>query len=92
MVESFCYLRDMIEAGGGVEVTTRARVRYAWTKCRELFPILTARDASQKVREKVYMACVQSVIVYGSETRAVKVEDESRENDGLVEVRSRTGG
>ena len=78
LVEKFCYLGDMIEAGGGVKVATRARVRCAWAKFRELSPILTARDASQKVRGKVYRVCVQSVMVYFSETWAVKVEDEKK--------------
>ena len=30
MVDRFCYLGDMIGAGGGVEEAIRARVRCAW--------------------------------------------------------------
>jgi len=77
-VEKFCYLGDMIGAGGGVEEASRARVRCAWAKFRELSPILTARGASLKVKGKVYRACVQSVLVYGSETWAMKVDDTRR--------------
>jgi hypothetical protein len=74
-VDRFCYLGDMLEVGGGVEEATKARVKCAWGKFRELIPILTARGASLKVKGKLYRACVQSVVVYGSETWATKVTD-----------------
>ena len=48
MVDRFCYLGDMIGAGGGVEEATRARVRCAWAKFRKLSPILTIKGASLK--------------------------------------------
>ena len=47
-------------------------------KFRELTPILTARRASLKLKGKVYRTCVQSVLVYGSETWAMKAEDMQR--------------
>src|SRR6266496_2955634 len=78
MVDRFCYLGDMIGAGGEVEEAIRARVRCAWAKFRELSPILMTKGASFKVIGKVYRACVQSVLIYGSETWAVRVEDGSK--------------
>ena len=36
VVDEFCYLGDMIGSGGGVEETSRTRVRCAWAKIREL--------------------------------------------------------
>ena len=63
---------------GGAEEASRARVRRAWAKFRELSPILTARGASLIVKGKFYRACVQSVLVYGSETWAMKVDDMQR--------------
>ena len=77
-VEEFCYLRDMIGAGGGAGEAARARVRCAWSKFRELAPVLTSRGASLKVKGKVYRTCVQRVMVYGSETWPMKVEDVQR--------------
>ena len=68
MVDRFCYLGDMIGAGGVVEEAIRPRVRCAWAKFRELSPILMTQGASLKVKGKVYRACVQSVLIYGSET------------------------
>ena len=77
-VEKFCYLGDTIAAGGGAEVASRARVRCAWAKFRELAPILTSRGASLKVKGQVYRSCVQTVLIYGSETWPVKTEDMQR--------------
>jgi hypothetical protein len=74
-VDKFCYLGDMIAAGGGAEEASRARVRCAWAKFRELAPILTSRGASFKVKGRVYKACVQRVLLYGSETWPMKMED-----------------
>src|SRR5258706_73242 len=54
------------------------RVRYAWTKFRELAPVLTSTAASLKVKGKVYRACVQKVMVYGSETWPANREDMQR--------------
>ena len=69
---------DAIEDGGGAEEATRARVKCAWSKFKELAPILTTRGASLKLKGKIYRACVQRVMVYGSETWATKVEDMQR--------------
>ena len=50
----------------------RARVRCTWAKFKELSPILTARGASYRIKGKIYKACVQSVLTYGTETWARK--------------------
>jgi Reverse transcriptase (RNA-dependent DNA polymerase) len=74
-VDSFCYLGDMLSAGGGAEEAVRCRVRCAWGKFKELLPIITSRGTSLIVKGKIYKACVQTVMIYGSETWAMKVED-----------------
>src|SRR6267154_1547090 len=40
--------------------------------------LLTARGASLRVKGKIYSACVQRVLVYGSETWVMKVDDMQR--------------
>jgi hypothetical protein len=77
-VNKFCYLGDMIGNGGGAEEATRTRVRCAWGKFTELAPMLTRRGASLKMKGKIYRICVQSVMIYGSETWPMKVEDMNR--------------
>src|SRR5437899_398898 len=69
---------DVIGKGGGAEEASRARVRCAWGKFRDLRMLLTARGASLRVKEKIYRACVQRVLVYGSETWPMKVNDMQR--------------
>ena len=71
-VSKFCYLGDTLGAGKGVEGAARARVRCAWAKFKELSPILTAWDASYRIKGKIYKASVQSVLTYGTETWAMK--------------------
>ena len=72
-VPNFRYLGDTLGAGGGVEEAARARVRCAWAKFKEISPILTARSASYHMKGKIYKACVQSVLTYGTETWAMKI-------------------
>ena len=43
-------------------------VCWAWGKFRELSGILTRKDVPLKLKEKVYMTCMKSAVVYGSET------------------------
>ena len=54
-----------------MEEAARTRVRCAWAKFK-LCPILTARGASYRKKGKIYRACVQSVLAYGTETWAMK--------------------
>jgi hypothetical protein len=68
----------MIGSGGSAEDASSMRVKCAWGKFRELLPILTARRASLNLKGKVYLTCVQSVMVYGSEMWAMKAEDMQR--------------
>ena len=78
LVNRFRYLGDMVGAGGGAEEASRARVRSAWCKFRELAPFLTKRGASLTLKGKLYSVCVRSVMVYGSETWEMRVEDMNR--------------
>ena len=56
----------------GQEEAARARVRCAWAKFKELSPDLTARGASYRIKGRIYRACVQSALTYGTETCAMK--------------------
>jgi len=49
-VDKFCYLGDLIGAGGGAEEAARARVRCASAKFRELARELSSRGSSFKVK------------------------------------------
>src|SRR5260221_13778402 len=60
------------------EESSRASVRCAWGKFRDLKMLLTARGGSLRVKGNIYRACVQRVLVYGSETWPMKVDDMQR--------------
>ena len=63
VVASFCYLGDMLSAGGGCEMAVTTHVKTAWKKFRELLPVL-----SYKTRGHVYSSCVRSAMLHASET------------------------
>ena len=68
VVASFCYLGDMLSAGGGCEMAVTTRVKIAWKKFRELLPVLTSRHLSYKTHGHVYSSCVRSAMLHASET------------------------
>ena len=68
VVASFCYLGDMLSAGGGCEMAVTTRVKIAWKKFRELLPVLTSRHLSYKTCGHVYSSCVRSAMLHSSET------------------------
>ena len=63
-VGKFCYLGNILTADGGADSAVVARVRCAWKKFRELFPILTFKGALLKLKDKVYGSCVRSCMMY----------------------------
>ena len=89
----FCYLGDILGTGGGAEEAARARVRCAWAEFKELSPILTPRGASYRIKGKIYRACVQIVLTYGTEIWAMKVANlQSLERTEWMMVRWMCGG
>ena len=56
VVASFCYLGDMLSAGGGCEMAVTTRVKMSWKKFRELLPVLTSRHLSYKTRGQLLRA------------------------------------
>ena len=68
LVASFCYLGDMLSAGGGCEITVTTRVKTAWKKFRELLPVLKSRNLSNKTHGHVYSSCMWSTMLHASET------------------------
>ena len=62
----------MLKDAGRVEQAVAARVRAAWMKFRELGGILHIQRASSRMKGVVYKACVRSLVMYGTETWAMK--------------------
>ena len=74
-VNGFYYLGDMLEAARGCGEASRTRVRGAWEQFKEFAELLTRRGIPLRQKGRVYRSCVQSVMVYASETWAVRVEE-----------------
>ena len=68
-------------------------MRCALAKFKELSPILTVRGAPYRIKRRIYSACVQSVLIYGTETWAMKADDlRSLERTERMMVRWMCGG
>ena len=74
VVDSFRYLGDSIGQSGSYFEAITDRVRAAWKNFHSLLPVLTNSGISLKVRGHAYNACIRSVLLYASETWAVKVD------------------
>ena len=79
VVPEFCYLGDMLSAGGGCELAAITRCKCAWGKFRQLLPLLTNRQVPLLTRGKVYSSCVRSVMLHhAAETWAMKADTLNR--------------
>jgi len=74
-VDKFCYLGDVLCTDGGVQGAVIARTRAGWKKFKELTKVLCMRGLSLKLKGIVYKSCVRSVMSYGAECWAMKVDD-----------------
>jgi hypothetical protein len=74
-VEKFCYLGDVLSTEGGVQGAVVARIRAGWKKFKEVAKVLCMRGLSLKLKGVLYKSCVRSVMSYGAECWAIKVDD-----------------
>ncbi len=68
VVDSFCFLGNVIRCEGGAEAAVRGRIACAWKSWRELASLLVNENIPLGSRAQVYRACVRSVLLYGAET------------------------
>ena len=78
VVPEFCYLGDMLSAGGGCELAAITRCKCAWGKFRQLLPLLTNRLVPLLTRGKVHSSCVRSMMLHAAETWAMKADTLNR--------------
>ena len=58
----FYYLGDMLSAGGGCELASITRCKWAWAKFRQLLPLLANCHLSSLTRGGVYTTCVKRAV------------------------------
>jgi len=76
LVDTFCYLGDMLSVDGDADAAVEARIRTGWNKFRQLVPLLTNRDISLIRTGRLFSSCVRSRMLHGSETWPVRKENE----------------
>ena len=83
VVPEFCYLGDMLSAGGRCELASIKRCECAWAKFRQLLPLLANRHLSLLTRGRVYSTCVRRAMLHAAETWPVTVStlNRLRQND-----------
>ena len=67
-VGQFCYLGDILNGKGSSSMVSINRVRSGWRKFRELSDVLTNKKIALRLKGRVYVAYIQSIMLYGSET------------------------
>ena len=65
LVDMFCYLGDMLSVDGDDESAVEG-VCKVWNKFRELVPLLTNKDVSVLMRQKLYTNCICSCMLHSS--------------------------
>ena len=68
VVDSYCYLGDMLLAAGGCELSTTTCLKTTWKNFKELLPVLSSHHISFKTCGHVYSSCVWSTMLHASET------------------------
>ena len=78
VVNKFCYLGDMLDAKGGAESSSIARVQCGWKKFNDLLPFLGSRAVSLPMKGEIYSRCVRPSMLHGSETWPMRQEEKNR--------------
>ena len=85
MVDKFCYyIDDILSVVGDADAPVEARIRIGLNKFRQLVPLLTNRDVSL-IRRRLYISCVRSSMLHGSETWPVR-KDKNSSGDEIANV------
>ena len=74
----FCYLWDMLDAKGGAESSSVARVQSGWKKFKDLLPFLESRAVSLPMKGEIYSTCIRPSMLHGSETWPMRHKEKVR--------------
>ena len=76
-VNSYCYLRDNENGGGGSELAVTRRIGLDWKAFNSVSSMLYGKRHTWNIEGQIYKTCVRPVMTYGSETWVVKAVEES---------------
>ena len=77
-VEKFKYLGSTLDHTGGCEADVENRIKAAWAKWKEVSGVVCDRKMPRKVKVKIYCTVIRPVLMYGSETWALRRKEESK--------------
>ena len=86
-VDTFKYLGSVIKATGGCEEEAKERVKRHGGKWREVRRVICDRHIPRRVNAKVYRTIVRPVLLYGSETWALRKRRGRYNNENRTEMR-----
>ena len=65
LMDTFCYLGDMLSVEGDADAAAEASIRVGWNKFRQSAPLLS-------IRIQLYSTCARSSMLHVSETWPVR--------------------
>ena len=77
-MEKFKYLESTLSQGGGCEAEVESRIKAAWGKWREVSGVVCDRKMPIKLKIKIYNSVIRPVLMYGSETWALRRKEEAK--------------
>ena len=78
LVDMFCYLSDTLSVDGDANAAVEARLGKGWNTFRQLVPLLTNKDVSLLMREKLCTSCASICMfcmLHGSDMWPVNKEN-----------------
>ena len=76
-VNSYCYLGDNVNGGGGNELAVTQRIGLGWKAFNSVSSMLCGKRHTWNIKGQIYRTCVRPVMTYGSETWVVRSLEES---------------
>ena len=67
-VNSYCYLGDKMNGGGGSELAVTRRIGLGWKAFNSVSSMLCGKRHTWNIKGQIYKTCVRPVMTYGSET------------------------
>ena len=77
-VEKFRYLGSTLNQEGGCEADVESRIKAAWGKWREVAGVVCDKKMPIRLKVKIYSTVVRPVLMYGSETWALRQKEEAK--------------
>ena len=76
-INSYCYLGDEVNGGGGSELAVTRRIGLGWKAVNSVSSMLCGKRHTWNIKGQIYRTYVRPVMTYGSETWVVRSVEES---------------